>query len=167
MKELYEAKNTDLKQAGKIVKEFSIGDTVRVANMSKRKDALAKGHTTNWSKKLYSIYKSSKPKKKVSTKPILYYVKSKDTGERLVGKTNGRLLGLTANDIERVGDVQKAPAKMKVGKTASDSESDTDEPAGVKTRAQKKQQEYKLGRKQSKYFLLNIIVLHKHVQTRT
>ena len=138
LKELYEAKNTDLKQAGKIVKEFSIGDTVRVANMSKRKDALAKGHTTNWSKELYSIYKSSKPKKKVSTKPILYYVKSKDTGERLVGKTNGRLLGLTANDIQRVGDVQKAPAKMKVGKTASDSESDTDEPAGVKTRAQKK-----------------------------
>ena len=95
-------------------KEIEIGQTVRIVLREKRKQALVKGFTPNWSKELYTVYKIKRPKD-VDVKPYLYFVKR---------KSNGTLVKepFTTQDIQIVhGKVEAPPAdilvKEKIGAT--------------------------------------------------
>lgn len=67
--------------------EIKVGDTVRIALFDKRKGALQKGYTPNWSKELYTIFKLKIPKNS-EVKPYLFYVKDADGKKKLDAQNN-------------------------------------------------------------------------------
>jgi hypothetical protein len=129
---LYEEKNADLKQGNHLFgaeKEVKVGQHVRLALLDKRKAALSKGHTPNWSAVVYEVYKIKRPKSAISSLPLKFYVKTVDDGE--IKKHKGNAVAYTIKDIQLIGDVvMKAPAENVVV-----------EKAGVSTRSKKKKDE--------------------------
>ena len=129
---LYEEKNADLKQGDHLFgaeKEVKVGQHVRLALLDKRKAALSKGHTPNWSAVVYEVYKIKRPKSAISSLPLKFYVKTVDDGE--IKKHKGNAVAYTIKDIQLISDeVMKAPAETVVV-----------EKAGVSTRSKKEEKE--------------------------
>jgi hypothetical protein len=87
---------------------FTVGDTVRIVDQAKRKAALAKGFTQNWSQDLYTVYKLRLPKPSEASRPIRFYVKDEDGDERT--DNNGRPQPFTERDLLAIRHgVDKAP----------------------------------------------------------
>ena len=83
--QLFKNKMSALGKANKSFKhetDIEIGQTVRIVLKEKRKQALVKGFTPNWSNELYTVHKIKRPKDD-GVKPYLYFVKSKSTGTSL------------------------------------------------------------------------------------
>ena len=124
--QLFKNKMSALGKANKGFKhetEITIGQTVRIVIKEKRKQALVKGFTPNWSKELYTVHKIKRPKDE-GVKPYLYFVKSKSTGTSLNEP-------FTIQDIQVVhGEVEAPPKDIQIKQNV-----------GTTTRAKEKQQE--------------------------
>ena len=124
--QLFKNKMSALGKANKGFKhetEITIGQTVRIVLKDKRKKALVKGFTPNWSKDLYTVHKIKRPKDE-GVKPYLYFVKSKSTGTSLNEP-------FTIQDIQVVhGEVEAPPKDIQIKQNV-----------GTTTRAKEKQQE--------------------------
>jgi hypothetical protein len=129
---LYENKNADLKQGNHLFgkeKTVEVGQHVRLALLDKRKAALSKGHTPNWSALVYEVYKIKRPKSALSSLPLKFYVKTVEDGD--VKKNKGTPIAYTIKDLQLISDeVMKAPSENQVV-----------EKAGVSTRSKKKKDE--------------------------
>jgi len=117
---LFDNKNKDLAQSNKDDNkeaELKVGGTVRIVDFGKRKGALSKGFKQSWSKELYTIFKLKRPKESESSRPVKFYVRDKQSGKQRKD-ANGRLIPYTVNDLQKIrGEVQKAPASIRVGDT--------------------------------------------------
>ena len=110
--QLHDNKISALGKANKrygIEKEIEVGQIVRIVIQSKRKKALNKGFTPNWSFDLYEVYKIKPPPGgDDSVQPYLFFVKNKESGEK-------KKESLTIQDIQLVnGDVEKPPKSLRV-----------------------------------------------------
>jgi hypothetical protein len=70
------------------------------------KSGMSKGFKQNWSKELYEIIRVKVPPKgKEGSRPHVYYVKNKETGESRLG-SNRRYIAYSMKDLQVVdGDV--------------------------------------------------------------
>lgn len=106
--------------------DIEVGQTVRIVLKEKRKQALVKGFTPNWSTELYTVHKIKRPKD-AGVKPYLYFVKSKSNGTVLKEP-------FTIQDIQIVhGEVEAPPKDIQIKQKV-----------GTKTRNQEKQEEQPL-----------------------
>ena len=126
--QLFKNKMSALGKANKSFKhetDIEIGQTVRIVLKEKRKQALVKGFTPNWSNELYTVHKIKRPKDD-GVKPYLYFVKSKSTGTSLNEP-------FTIQDIQVVhGEVEAPPKdiqiKDKVGTTTRANDKQPEQP---------------------------------------
>ena len=111
--------------------DIELGQTVRIVLRAKRKKALVKGFTPNWSTELYSVYKIKRPKDE-QVKPYLYFVKLKSSG-RVVNEP------FTIQDIQVVhGSVDKPPSNIQVKRSV-----------GTKTRSKMSKEEETTAKEQT------------------
>jgi transposase InsO family protein len=125
--QLFKNKMSALGKSNKSYKhetDIEIGQTVRIVLKEKRKQALVKGFTPNWSRELYTVYKIKRPKD-AGVKPYLYFVKSKSNGTVLKEP-------FTIQDVQIVhGEVEPPPKDIQIKQKVG----------GTKTRNQEKQEE--------------------------
>ena len=108
---LHNAKITALSKSNKAPSvreaEIEVGTSVRLADFGKRKAALAKGFTQNWSKQIYTVYKAKRPKDRASGRPVKFFVKDSDGS--IVKDNNGWPTPHTVNDLQIVRNGAEAP----------------------------------------------------------
>ena len=117
LQQLKEEKEAGLSKANKLGEEtpLEVGATVRLKDFGKVKSGMSKGFKQNWSKQLYEIIRvKAPPKGKEGSRPWVYYVKDKATGESRLD-ANRRYISYTMKDLQVVDeDVQKAPDDIQV-----------------------------------------------------
>lgn len=108
---LHNAKITSLSKSNKAPsvreKEIEVGTDVRLADFGKRKAALAKGFTQNWSKEIHTVYKIKRPKDPASGRPVKFFVK--DSEDSIVKDNNGWPTPYTINDLQIVRNGAEPP----------------------------------------------------------
>ena len=117
LQQLKDEKEAGLSKGNKLGEEtpLEVGATVRLKDIGKMKSGMSKGFKQNWSKELYEIIRVKPPPKgKEGSRPHVYYVKNKETGESRLD-SNRRYVAYTMKDLQVVdGDVQKAPDDIQV-----------------------------------------------------
>ena len=117
LQQLKDEKEAGLSKGNKLGEEtpLEVGATVRLKDIGKMKSGMSKGFKQNWSKELYEIIRVKVPPKgKEGSRPHVYYVKNKETGESRMD-SNRRYIAYTMKDLQVVdGDVQKAPDDIQV-----------------------------------------------------
>jgi len=129
--------------------EIEVGTSVRLADFGKRKAALTKGFTQNWSKEIHTVYKIKRPKDPASGRPVKFFVK--DSAGSIVKDNNGWPTPYTVNDLQIVRNGAEAPPE-----DIRPQEEDQEEPAAPATPRTPKEKAPPKPKKKHKYIGLII-----------